>query len=90
MVGLIYVFYNGSNVLQRLNQEVQQIMQESVPTVAPTPLVTVAVLPVHVLSVASRPGKPGQASYGLRDPAGLASAAATRAIASWVENGLVI
>ena len=45
VVGLIYVFYNGSNVLQRLNQEVQQIMQESVPTIAPTPLVTVVVLP---------------------------------------------
>ena len=45
VVGLIYVFYNGSNVLQRLNQEVKQIMQESVPTIAPTPLVTVAVLP---------------------------------------------
>lgn len=45
VVGLIYVFYNGSNVLQQLNQEVQQIMAESVPTLAPTPLVTVVVLP---------------------------------------------
>ncbi len=45
VVGLIYVFYNGSNVLQQLNREVQQIMAESVPTLAPTPLVTVVVLP---------------------------------------------
>src|SRR6185503_7636787 len=29
VVGMIHVFYNGSNVLQRLKQEVQQIMQES-------------------------------------------------------------
>jgi sortase A len=45
VVGLIYVFYNGSNVLQQLNQEVQQIMAENVPTFTPTPLVSIVVLP---------------------------------------------
>ena len=45
VVGLIYVLYNGSNLLDQLNQEVSQVMAESVSTLTPTPLVTAVVLP---------------------------------------------
>lgn len=45
VVGLIYVLYNGSNILSRLNQEVAQAIAQSVPTLTPTPLITAVVLP---------------------------------------------
>src|SRR3989304_3029532 len=45
VVGLIYVFYNGANILQRLNEDAAQVIAEGVPTPVPTPLVTAAVLP---------------------------------------------
>ncbi|MGH2522950.1 MAG: sortase [Anaerolineales bacterium] len=45
VIGLVYVLYNGSNILSQLNQEVAQVISESVPTLAPTPLITAVVLP---------------------------------------------
>ena len=45
IVGLIYVLYNGSNILSQLNQEVAQAIAQSVPTLTPTPLITAVVLP---------------------------------------------
>jgi len=45
VVGLIYVFYNGANILQRLNEDAAQVIAEGVPTPVPTPLVTAVVLP---------------------------------------------
>src|SRR3990172_3901069 len=45
VVGLIYVLYNGSNILSQLNQEVAQAIAQSVPTLTPTPLITAVVLP---------------------------------------------
>jgi len=45
VVGLIYVLYNGSAILDRLNREVAQAIAQSVPTFTPTPLITAVVLP---------------------------------------------
>ena len=45
VVGLIYVLYNGANILQRLNEDAAQVIAEGVPTPVPTPLVTAVVLP---------------------------------------------
>lgn len=45
VVGLVWVLYNGSNLLTELNQEVTNVIAESLPTFTPTPLVTVVVLP---------------------------------------------
>ncbi len=45
VVGLIYLFYNGYNTWRALNQEVKAIVAESVPTLTPTPLVSIVVLP---------------------------------------------
>ncbi len=43
VVGLIYVLYNGSNVLRQLNQEVAEVLVQ--PTLSPTPFITAVVLP---------------------------------------------
>lgn len=43
VLGLIYVLYNGSNILRQLNQEVAQVILQ--PTLSPTPLVTAVILP---------------------------------------------
>ncbi len=45
VVGLIYVLYNGSNILAQLNREVAQAIAQSAPTLTPTPLITALVLP---------------------------------------------
>jgi sortase A len=45
VVGLIYVFYNGSEILRRLNEEVRIAMVDAVPTFTATPLITAVVLP---------------------------------------------
>ena len=45
VVGLMYVLYNGANILQRLNEDAAQVIAEGVPTPVPTPLVTAVVLP---------------------------------------------
>lgn len=45
VVGLIYLFYSGYNTWRALNQEVKIIAAESVPTLTPTPLVSIVVLP---------------------------------------------
>lgn len=43
VLGLIYVLYNGSNVLRQLNQEVAEVLVQ--PTLSPTPFITAVVLP---------------------------------------------
>ena len=45
VVGLIYVLYNGSNILGQLNREVASAVAQAVPTFTATPLVTAVVLP---------------------------------------------
>lgn len=48
VLGLIFVFYSGANMLNSLNQEAAEAMSQSVqalPTVAPTPVLTAVVLP---------------------------------------------
>ncbi len=45
VLGLIYVLYNGSNVLAQLNHEVAAAVAQAVPTFTATPLVTAVVLP---------------------------------------------
>src|SRR5207245_1796845 len=43
VIGLIYVLYNGTTILRRLNQEVAQVILQ--PTLTPTPLVMAVILP---------------------------------------------
>jgi sortase A len=43
VLGLIFILYNGSNILQQLNREVAQAILQ--PTLTPTPLITAVVLP---------------------------------------------
>jgi sortase A len=45
VLGLVYVLYNGSNVLAQLNHEVAAAVAQAVPTFTATPLVTAVVLP---------------------------------------------
>jgi sortase A len=45
VLGLIYVLYNGSNVLAELNRDVGGAVAQAVPTFTATPLVTAVVLP---------------------------------------------
>jgi sortase A len=45
VLGLVYVLYNGSNVLAQLNHEVSAAVAQAVPTFTATPLVTAVVLP---------------------------------------------
>jgi sortase A len=45
VLGLIYVLYNGSNVLAELNRDVGAAVAQAVPTFTATPLVTAVVLP---------------------------------------------
>jgi sortase A len=45
VLGLVYVLYNGSNVLAELNREVASAVAQAVPTFTATPLVTAVVLP---------------------------------------------
>jgi sortase A len=45
VVGLIYVFYNGAEILTRLNEEVAAVIADAGPTFTATPLVTAVVLP---------------------------------------------
>ena len=45
VLGLIYVLYNGSNILSQLNHEVASAVAQAVPTFTATPLVTAVVLP---------------------------------------------
>lgn len=62
VVGLVYVIYNGKNILDSLNQEAAQGMAESVaalPTPVPTPMITAVVLP----SGHTPPTGPGGAQF---------------------------
>jgi sortase A len=62
VVGLIYVFYNGAEVLARLNQEVRSVMADAVPTFTATPLVTAVVLPSgHTPPTSADGGQPNEA-----------------------------
>lgn len=65
VIGLGYVLYNGSNVLRELNQEVRQVMAESVPTFAAppaTPIVRAVVLPSgHTPPIGPNGGQPNDA-----------------------------
>lgn len=48
VAGLVYVFYNGANILENLNREAAAAMRQEVqalPTIAPTPILTAVVLP---------------------------------------------
>ncbi len=45
VIGLIYVLYNGTNILRQLNEDASQVIARTVPTPVPTPLVTAVVLP---------------------------------------------
>lgn len=48
VAGLIYVAYNGKNILDNLNREAAQMMAagvQALPTSAPTPVITAVVLP---------------------------------------------
>jgi sortase A len=45
VLGLIYVLYNGSNILSQLNRDVASAVAQAVPTFTATPLVTAVVLP---------------------------------------------
>jgi sortase A len=45
VLGLVYVLYNGSNVLAQLNRDVAGAVAQAVPTFTATPLVTAVVLP---------------------------------------------
>ncbi|MEP7359903.1 MAG: hypothetical protein ABI847_21815, partial [Anaerolineales bacterium] len=45
VLGLVYVLYNGSNILSQLNREVSAAVAQAVPTFTATPLVTAVVLP---------------------------------------------
>jgi sortase A len=45
VVGLIYVLYNGANILRQINQESSKIAAPDLPTFTPTPLITAVVLP---------------------------------------------
>jgi sortase A len=60
VLGLVYVLYNGSHLLSRLNEETSQALARSVkavPTIAPTPLISAVVLP----SGHTPPSSPGGA-----------------------------
>mgnify|MGYP000887869040 CR=1 FL=1 len=62
VVGLVYVIYNGKNILDSLNQEAAQSIAESVqalPTLVPTPVITAIVLP----SGHTPPTDPGGAQF---------------------------
>ncbi len=45
VVGLIYVLYNGANILRQINQESSKAAAPDLPTFTPTPLISVVVLP---------------------------------------------
>ena len=60
VIGLIYVLYNGSNILSQLNQEVAQAIAP--PTLTPTPLITAVVLPSgHTPPTSPDGGQPNEA-----------------------------
>jgi len=62
VVGLIYVFYNGTEILARLNQEVQSVVADAVPTFTATPLITAVVLPSgHTPPTSAEGGQPNDA-----------------------------
>jgi sortase A len=64
VLGLIYVLYNGSNILRQLNQEVREVIAESVPTsgFTPTPIVRAVVLPSgHTPPIGPNGGQPNDA-----------------------------
>jgi sortase A len=65
VVGLAYVVYNGSTVLRELNQEVRQVMADSLPTLASpaaTPIVQAVVLPSgHTPPIGPGGGQPNDA-----------------------------
>jgi len=45
VVGLIYVLYNGTNILRQINQESIKLVAPDVPAFTPTPIVSAVVLP---------------------------------------------
>lgn len=59
VLGLVYVLYNGSNILSQLNREVAQSAAEAVATFTPTPIVTALVLPSgHTPPTSAEGGQP--------------------------------
>lgn len=62
VLGLVYVLYNGSEILARLNREVAAAVAEAVPTFTATPLVTAVVLPSgHTPPTSPDGGQPNEA-----------------------------
>jgi sortase A len=57
VVGLIFILFNGMNVIQQLNQEVASVLEQ--PTLTPTPLIMTVVLP----SGHTPPDSPGGARF---------------------------
>jgi sortase A len=62
VLGLVYVLYNGSEILARLNREVAAAVADAVPTFTATPLVTAVVLPSgHTPPTSPEGGQPNDA-----------------------------
>lgn len=62
VLGLVYVLYNGSEILARLNREVAAVVADAVPTFTATPLVTAVVLPSgHTPPTSPEGGQPNDA-----------------------------
>jgi sortase A len=62
VVGLVYVLYNGAEILKQLNQEVAQSVAEALPTFTATPIVTAVVLPSgHTPPTSAEGGQPNDA-----------------------------
>ncbi len=62
VLGLVYVLYNGSEILAQLNREVNQTVAQSLPSFTATPLVTAVVLPSgHTPPTSVEGGQPNDA-----------------------------
>jgi sortase A len=62
VLGLIYVLYNGTEILAELNREVSAVVAQAVPTFTPTPIITAVVLPSgHTPPTSPDGGQPNDA-----------------------------
>jgi len=62
VLGLVYVLYNGSEILAQLNREVNQSVAQALPSFTATPLVTAVVLPSgHTPPTSVEGGQPNDA-----------------------------
>ncbi len=60
VIGLVFILFNGMNVLRQLNQEVQAAIEQ--PTMTPTPLISAVVLPSgHIPPNAEGGARPNEA-----------------------------